>query len=71
MEHLNLLKGSGKAFCSGADVVVLHQLINEGGFWFTLISCDFLCCCVIRSFSTAVLFIYIFIFSGGWGRKLY
>lgn len=28
---MNLLKGSGKAFCSGADVVALYQLLNEGG----------------------------------------
>ena len=27
---LNSLKGSGRAFCSGADVVVLNQLLNEG-----------------------------------------
>ncbi|XP_059658231.1 small ribosomal subunit protein mS47-like [Cornus florida] len=25
------MKGSGKAFCSGADVVALYQLLNEGG----------------------------------------
>lgn len=25
-----LMKGSGKAFCSGADVVALHQLIEQG-----------------------------------------
>ncbi|KAL3500321.1 hypothetical protein ACH5RR_039414 [Cinchona calisaya] len=25
-----MMKGSGKAFCSGADVVVLHHLIDEG-----------------------------------------
>ncbi|CAI9094607.1 OLC1v1030370C1 [Oldenlandia corymbosa var. corymbosa] len=25
-----LMKGSGKAFCAGTDVVLLHQLINEG-----------------------------------------
>ncbi|XP_059460566.1 small ribosomal subunit protein mS47 [Corylus avellana] len=25
-----LMKGSGRAFCSGADVVTLHHLINEG-----------------------------------------
>ncbi|XP_027101611.2 small ribosomal subunit protein mS47-like [Coffea arabica] len=25
-----MMKGSGKAFCSGADMVLLHQLINEG-----------------------------------------
>ncbi|KAJ0089941.1 hypothetical protein Patl1_12587 [Pistacia atlantica] len=26
----NFLKGSGRAFCSGADVVALYQLLNEG-----------------------------------------
>lgn len=28
--HLHLPQGSDQAFCSGADVVTLHQLINEG-----------------------------------------
>jgi hypothetical protein len=27
-----LMKGSGKAFCSGSDVVSLCELLNEGGF---------------------------------------
>lgn len=31
----DLLKGNGKAFSSGADVVNLYQLINEGGFVFS------------------------------------
>uniref|UniRef100_A0A7C9ER21 3-hydroxyisobutyryl-CoA hydrolase n=1 Tax=Opuntia streptacantha TaxID=393608 RepID=A0A7C9ER21_OPUST len=26
-----IMKGSGRAFCSGADVADLYQLINEGG----------------------------------------
>ncbi|CAK9185260.1 unnamed protein product [Ilex paraguariensis] len=26
-----IMKGSGKAFCSGGDVVTLYQLLNEGG----------------------------------------
>lgn len=27
---LDLLKGSGRAFCAGGDVVALHRLLNEG-----------------------------------------
>jgi enoyl-CoA hydratase/carnithine racemase len=36
-----MMKGSGRAFCAGGDVVRLHQLISEGEWlgpaWFIII----------------------------------
>ena len=40
--YLEFLKGRGRAFCAGGDIVGLYKLINEGtrwicfSFWFTL-----------------------------------
>ena len=34
---LNSLKGSGRALCSGGDVVALNQLINEGVWPFNIL----------------------------------
>lgn len=52
---LNVLKGSGRAFCSGADVVRLYQSLNEGELYFNINNYIFMLISILQVDTTSTL----------------